>query len=185
MDEAAAKLGLHSETACPQQRVGTIVGKKERDVKKRKFAIEKEFDDWESEKRAAKRRKVEQRRQELEAGGEGSFKDVVGEWTIQCPKMDKEYQTDRRSMCIFFHKPSTRRYKRDEEGYQYDDSEDDEELGYDSEDLDEGEEVYHSPILCANFRMGILEGMLHSTVDDLPAQSSTFSVPGCSSLGEA
>jgi hypothetical protein len=178
--DAAATLGLHSESACGAQgRMWTIVGKNERDVQKRKSAIEREFHDWESEERAAKRRKVEQRRQELEAGGEGSFEDVQGEWSIQCPKMDKEYRADHRSMSIFFHKPSTRRYKRDEEGYPYHDSEDDEE-GYakdDSEDEAQGAEVYVSRILCANFKMGILEGTLRSRVENFPALSSSFPVP--------
>ena len=172
--EAAAKLGLHSESACgPQRRMWTIIGKRERDVKKRKSTIDKEFHDWESQERDAKRRKVEQLRQELEAGAEGSFKDVEGEWSIQCPKMDREYGAANRSMSIFFQKPSTRKSSRDEEGSEYDD----EASSYnDSDDDDEGEEVCHSPILCANFKMGLVEGMLRSRVD-LPAQSTCFPLP--------
>ncbi|KAG0556181.1 hypothetical protein KC19_11G032600 [Ceratodon purpureus] len=197
---AAAMLGLYSVTACgPQRRVWTIIGKKKRHVIKRKVAIEEEGFDWESKKRAAKRRRraaereeVEQRRQKLEAGGEGSFKDVEGEWSIQCPMMDKECRKVHRSMSIFFDSPPTSSDGRSEKDYMFNyvyrrrdgygsedggsDSEDDDELCYGSEDHDEGEEEDDSPILYANFKMGLYEGMLRSRVDDHPAQSSSFPV---------
>lgn len=177
LHQAAAKLGLHSESACGlQRRSWTIIGKNARDVQKQKSAFVKEFHDWELEERAAKRRKVEMQRQECEAGGEGSFKDVTGEWCIECLSMDKEYQKAPRSMSIFFHKPSPRpRYSDDEEGYPYSDGEGDSENGDEVHELNGSLEAYPSPILCANFKMGILEGTLRSRVD-LPAQSTCFPV---------
>ncbi|KAG0583921.1 hypothetical protein KC19_3G172000 [Ceratodon purpureus] len=174
---AATKLGLHCETTCgPEQRMWTIIGKKQSEVRKRTAAIGKEFQEWESEERDVKRRKVEIRRQGCEAGGAGCFKEVEGEWNIECPKMDEQWSDlGQRRMSIFFQKPSARRHMSDDEdGYPSSDFDDDDEA--EAEEHDGASEVDDSPILCANFKMGIVNGMLRSK-GDLPAQSSSFPVP--------
>lgn len=88
---AAASLGLHIENAIgAQRRRWIIVGKDKAIVADRKSSMEKEWQDRdfimqeEAEERAAKRRKVEKDRQDCESSG--SFKDVEGECSIDCPK---------------------------------------------------------------------------------------------------
>jgi hypothetical protein len=90
------------------------------------------------------------------------------EWSVDCPKMDREYQKARRKMSIFFLKPHKRKYHSDE-----DDDDDEEEEDDDDEDED-GETS--APVLSANFEMGILEGVLR-TSGELPPEPICFPIP--------
>lgn len=200
---AAKALGLRSAGACgPGNRGWIILGKNERDVEKRKREIERDFVEWEVEhnkvmkkrmreyeeeckrereleekEQAAKRQKLELMRQECEAGGKGRFKDVGGEWRIECPDMDKTYRKATRSMSIFFATPSSRRRDYSDDEYYEED-----ELCSDDEAECRGkrranipEAVCSAPMLCANFKMGILEGTLRSG-KTLPPESAKFPV---------
>lgn len=199
---AANALGLRSAGACgPGNRGWIILGKNERDVEKRRREIEKDFGEWEVEhnkvmkkrmreyeeeckrereleekERAGKRQKLESMRQECEAGGEGRFKDVGGEWSIQCPDMDKSYKEATRSMSIFFATPSTRRDYSDDEYYDEDGLCTDDEAEFRGKRrANIPEAVCSTPLLCANFEMGILTGTLRSG-KTLPLESAKFPV---------
>jgi hypothetical protein len=177
--EAAEELGLHTISADAPGDAGArwiVVGKNRAAVWDRKNEIEKKRKLWEDEETKAKRKKTEAMRKECEAGGKGKFVDVEGEWSIDCSKMDKEYRKADRRMSIFFHRP----LPEEEEEEEAEEDCSDYSSGCHSDDQSNQKKKQNpssvtttSRLLCANFRMGILKGILRSTTEP-PLSSSKF-----------
>jgi hypothetical protein len=160
-------LGLHTISADAPGDAGArwiVVGKNRAAVWDRKNEIEKKRKLREDEETNAKRKKTEAMRKECEAGGKGKFVDVEGEWSIDCSKMDKEYRKADRRMSIFFHRPLPEEEEEDCSDYS---------SGCHSDDDQSNQKKKQNPsavtttsrLLCANFRMGILKGILRSTTE--------------------
>ena len=98
--EWAVKVGVTIEEDWPVTLSTALPGEEEsvENVKRRRE---------EHEEGGAKRQKVEVLRHKCDTGGKGSFKDVEGEWNIDCPKMDHDYDDVARHkrMSIYFQKP--------------------------------------------------------------------------------